>query len=73
MTMVIIIPFLGLEGQAFSSFLKKLTTSTTLQGKRKLPMVIFLSFLELEGHSSCIPRRSAMISSTSLYWGKELK
>ena len=69
--MVITIPFLGLEGQTFSSLKDDMTTSTTLQGRRKLAMVIFLSFLELEGHSSDLSRRSAMISSTSLYWGKE--
>ena len=46
--MVITIPFLGLEGQTFSSLKDDMTTSTTLQGRRKLAMVIFLSFLELE-------------------------
>ena len=69
--MVVTISFLGLEGQTSSSLRNDMTTSTTLQGRRELAMVIILSFLELAGHSSYLSRISAMISSTSLYWGKE--
>ena len=36
----------------------------------KMTMVILLSFLGLEGHSSPLSRRSAMINYSSLYWGK---